>query len=161
MTRRNGIGILVTVIALAVALPVDGRQDPHPDTDLPAIRLRPDTLALFFNNVAGLRVRVVSAVVDGIASPRVFTLKNESGLRYPRRPNEVAIFVDSGNAVVRQGAPVVVIGIARTLLGAEMNTERPLSGLTDSERNIIDKLPLVMASSVDTPDGVHLIRPVR
>lgn len=159
MTRHDAIRTLATVIALAVPLGANG-QDLHPEAGPAAIRLRPDTLAIFFNNVAGLRVRVVSAVVDGIASPRVFTLKNEHGARYPRRPNEVAIFVDGGNAVVRQGAPVVVIGIARTLLGAELNTERPLSGLTDSERNVIDKLPLVMASAVDTPDGVHLIRPL-
>jgi hypothetical protein len=158
MTRHYALRTLATVIVLAVSLPANG-QGLHPDTAPPAIRLRPDTLALFFNDVAGLRVRVVSAVVDGIASPRVFTLKNERGARYPRRPNEVAIFVDGGNAVVRTGAPVVVIGIARTLLGAELNAERPLSGLTDSERSVIDKLPLVMASAVDTPDGVHLIRP--
>jgi hypothetical protein len=40
-----------------------------------------------------------------------------------------------------------------------MNSERPLPVLTENERNAVEELPLVMASSVDTPDGVHLVRP--
>ena len=159
MTQQYATAILAAV-ALAATLPAHARQDPHPDAaKLPAVRLRPDTLALFINHVAGLRVRVISGVVNDIASPRVFTLKNERSTRYPHRPNEVAIVLDSGRAVVRAGAPVVVTGIARTLLGAEMNSERPLPVLTESERNVVEELPLVMASSVDTPDGVHLVRP--
>jgi hypothetical protein len=158
MTRQHAAGI-VAAAALAVALPAYARQDPRQDVaKLPAVRLRPDTLALFINSVAGLRVRVISGVVDDIASPRVFTVKNER-TRYPHRPNEVAIVLDSGRAVVRVGAPVVVTGIARTLLGAEMNTQRPLPTLTESERDAIEELPLVMASAVETPDGVQLIRP--
>jgi hypothetical protein len=158
MTQRYAVGILAAA-ALAATLPAYGHQDPRLDAArLPAVRLRPDTLALFINNVAGLRVRVISGVVDDIASPRVFTLKNERS-RYPHRPNEVAIVLDSGRAVVRVGAPVVVTGIARTLLGVEMNSEQPLPTFTESERNAIDELPLVVASSVETPDGVHLVRP--
>ena len=121
--------------------------------------LRPDTLALFISNVAGLRVRLVGGVVDEISSPRVFTLKNERNTRYPHRPNEVAIVVDTGSAFVREGAPVVVTGTARTLLGAEMDSHRPLLSLTESERTVVAKLPLVKASSVQTPDGVQLVRP--
>jgi hypothetical protein len=114
---------------------------------------------LFINQMAGLRVRVINGVVDDIASPRVFTLKNERSMKYPGRPNEVAIVLDSGRAAVRVGAPVVVTGIARTLLGAQMNSEQPLRVLTESERNAVDERPLVIASNVDTPDGVHLVRP--
>lgn len=52
-----------------------------------------------------------------------------------------------------------VHGTARTLLGAEMDSHRPLPSLTESERTVVAKLPLVMASSVQTPDGVQLVRP--
>ena len=158
MTQRYAVGILAAA-ALAATLPAYGHQDPPLDAArLPAVRLRPDTLAMFINNVAGLRVRVISGVVDDIASPRVFTLKGERSTRYPHRPNEVAIVLDSGRAIVRAEAPVVVTGIARTLLGVEMNTEQPLPVFTESERNAIAGLPLVVASSVETPDGVHLVR---
>ena len=77
MTQRYAVGILAAA-ALAATLPAYGHQDPPLDAArLPAVRLRPDTLAMFINNVAGLRVRVISGVVDDIASPRVFTLKGE------------------------------------------------------------------------------------
>jgi hypothetical protein len=159
MTHRYAAGILAAA-AFAATLPAYGHQDPPLGAaTLPALRLRPETLVLFINNFAGLRVRVLSGVVHEIASPRVFTLKGERSTRYPHRPNEVAIVVDSGHAVVRAEAPVVVTGIARTLVGVEMNTERPLPVFTESERDVIAELPLVVASSVETPDGVHLVRP--
>jgi hypothetical protein len=158
--QQHAIFILAAAMALAPTLPVSGHQEPQPDpAELIAVRLRPDTLALFINDVAGVRVRLVNGVVKGIASTRVFTVENERSARYPRRPSEVAVFVDAGSAVVREGAAVVVTGIARTLWGAEMNTDRPLPSLTESERNAVAKRPLVMASSVQTPDGVQLVRP--
>ncbi len=157
MTQQYATGILVAAIALTTTFPVSASQEPYPDASEPiAVRVRPDTLALFINDVAGLRVRVVSGVVNGIASPRVFRLRNEPSARYPHRPNEVAVVVETGNAVVREGAPVVVTGIARTLLGAEMASA---PSLTEIERNAVAKLPVVMASSVQTPDGVQLVRP--
>jgi hypothetical protein len=122
---------------------------------LPAVRLRVDTLASFINNLAGLRVRIVSGVVSDIASPRVFTLRSE---RRTRGTAEVAIVLPSGSAVVREGAPVIVTGIARTLLGAEMSKEQPLPVLTDAERDALGKGAIVVASSVDAPGGVHLVR---
>ena len=161
MRQPYAIGILAATI-VAATLPAYGHQDPEPDAaELPALRLRPDTLAMFINDVAGLRVRIISGIVDVIASPRVFTLKNEPSLRYPHRPKEVAIVLDSGQAVVRVGASVVVTGIARTLLGAEMNSQQPLGALSESERHAVEKRPVVMASSVVTPDGADLVRPSR
>ena len=52
-------------------------------------------------------------------------------------------------------------GIARTLLGAEMSRDQPLPVLTDDERKVIDNRPIVVASSVETPGGVQLVRPQR
>jgi hypothetical protein len=112
---------------------------------------------MFINNIAGMRVRLVSGIIDQIVSPRVFILKSERDARFSRRPDEVAIVVDSGSASVRQGAPVVVTGIARTLLGVEMDNRRPIP-LTESERQTVAKLPLVVSSSIQTPDGVQLVR---
>ena len=159
MRQPYAIGILAATV-VAATFPAYGHQDPQPDaSELPALRVRPDTLAMFIDDVAGLRVRVISGIVDVIASPRVFTLKNERSVRY--RPGEVAIVLDSGQAVVRVGASVVVTGIARTLLGAEMNSQQPLLTLSESERHAVEKRPVVMASSVITPDGADLIRPTR
>ena len=158
MTQKYA-AVIFAAVALAATVPAYGRPDRRADPSRSvALRLRPDTLALFINNVAGLRVRLVG-VVDEISSPRVFTVKNERSARYPYRPNEVAIVVDTGSAFVREGAPVVVTGTARTLLGAEMDSDGPLPSLTESERTVVVKLPLVMASSVQTPDGVQLVRP--
>jgi hypothetical protein len=160
MTQQYATGILVVAMAAVSMVPAYGRQDERVEpSQLIAVRLRPDTLATFINDVAGMRVRLVNGVVNQVASARVFVLKSERSARYPHRPNEVAIVVDAGSAFVREGAPVVVTGIARTLLGAEMSTGRPLASLTDSERLAVTNRPLVMASSVQTPDGVQLMRP--
>ena len=90
MTQKYA-AVIFAAVAFAATVPAYGRQDRRADASRSvALRLRPDTLALFINNVAGLRVRLVSGVVDEISSPRVFTLKNERSA-YPHRPNEVAI----------------------------------------------------------------------
>jgi hypothetical protein len=121
-----------------------------------AVRLRVDTLVSFINNVAGLRVRVVDGVVDKVASPRVFTLKHTRSIG----PARVAIVLVDGEAVIRQGSPVTVTGIARTLLGAEVGPQQPSPALTEKERERIDALPIVIASAIETPDGVQLVHPM-
>lgn len=123
-----------------------------------AVRLRPDTLATFINDLAGMRVRLIRGVVDEVVSPRVFTLRNERKMRYPFQPNTVVVVVEAGTAGVRQGAPLVVTGTARTLLGAENDALRPLPSLNEKERQVVAKFPIVMASSVQAPDGVQLVR---
>jgi len=158
MTQQYATVMLAAAVALAATVPAHS-QDQRADNRVAAARLRPGTLALFSNDIAGLRVSLVNGVVHKIASPRVFTLKNERSGRFPYWPNEVAVVVDSGGTTVREGAAVVVTGTARTLLGAEMDSTQPLSSLTESERKLVAKLPLVLASSVQTPDGVQLVRP--
>lgn len=130
-------------------------QEPIPYQSAPAVRLRVDTLASFINNVAGLQVRIVDGVVDKIASPRVFTLKHSRRMG----PARVAIVLAGGEAAIREGAPVTVTGIARTLLGTERGPQRPSPAFTEQERERIDALPIVVASAIDTPDGVHLVTP--
>jgi hypothetical protein len=120
-----------------------------------AVRLRVDTLASFINNVAGLRVRVVDGVVDKIASPRVFTLKHKRSMGLG--PARAAIVLVDGEAALREGTPVTVTGIARTLLGTEVGPQRPSPAFTEKERERIDALPIVVASAIETPDGVHLV----
>src|SRR4029453_13913567 len=79
--QQHAIFILAAAMALAPTLPVSGHQEPQPDpAESIAVRLRPDTLALFINDGAGVRVRLVNGVVKGIASTRVFTVRM-SGVR--------------------------------------------------------------------------------
>jgi hypothetical protein len=158
MTRHHLTGLALG-LSLTVAAPVGGAQDPRPEeSDPAAVRLRVDTLASFINHVAGFRVRVISGVVDEIASPRLFILTNDRSTGLTARPSEVAILVRTGRAVLREDAPVVVTGIARTSLGAEMTTDQPRPALTESERDAMANRPVVIASAVETPGGVNLIR---
>ena len=149
----------ILTVTLAASAPAYADQDLRATASRAvALRLRPDTLAVFINNLAGLQVRLVGGVVGEVASPRVFTVKNErSG--YLGWPEHVAIVVDRGSAAVREGAPLVVTGTARTLLGADVDSLRPLPPLTQAERSVVARFPLVMATSVETPDGVPLVRP--
>jgi hypothetical protein len=160
MTQHQATLTLAAALALAGTVSASAPQDADVDRSFAsALRVRPDTLATFITKLAGLRVHVVSGVIDDIASPRVFTVTNERRSGYINWPNEVAVVVDPGSALLREGAPVVVSGIARTLLGAEVDPDRPIPSLTEIERNLVAKLPLVVASSVQTPDGVQLVRP--
>ena len=160
MTQHYATVILAAAVALAATAPASARQDVRASASRAvALRLRPDTLATFINHLAGLQVQLVRGVVDEIGSPRVFTLKGERDARYPFPPNEVAIVVDNGTTMVREAAPVVVTGMATTLLGAEMESTRPLRSLTERERKVVANRPLLIASSVQTPDGVQLLRP--
>jgi hypothetical protein len=155
--RHAGFAPLVALAAVAVASMVVSAQQPLPNRAAStALRLRVDTLASFINNVAGLEVRVVDGVVDKIATPRGFTLKHHRSMG----PFRVAIVLADGEAAIREGAPVTVTGIARTLLGTEAGPQQPSPALTDKERHRIDALPIVVASAIDTPDGVPLVRPV-
>jgi hypothetical protein len=138
-------------------VPAAGQERVSDRSSRAPVRLRVDTLASFINNVAGLRVRVVDGVVDKIASPRVFTLKYTRGIG----PARAAIVVLDGAATIRQGAPVMVTGIARTLLGTELGPQQPSPVFTEKERERIDALPIVVASAIETPDGVHLLRLTR
>ena len=158
MTQHYATVILAAAVALVPTVPTSGQDRRADASPSAALRLRPDTLATFINDLAGLQVRLVGGVVDEIASPRVFVLKNERGGRYPFQPNRVAIVVDTGSAFIRERAPVFVTGIARTPLGAEMDANLPLRSLNENERKVVAKLPLVVTSSVETPDGVQLVR---
>ena len=153
---KHVIAAIAAVVAVSSIAAADG-QDPVADRSAPptAVRLRVDTLASFINNVAGLQVRIVDGVVDKIASPRVFTLKHSRRMG----PARVAIVLAGGEAAIRKGAPVTVTGIARTLLGTERGPQQPSPAFTEQERERIDALPIVVASAIDTPDGVHLVTP--
>lgn len=160
MTQHYALVILAAaLVGLGTPVSAGESQDARANVSREvALRLRPDTLATFINDLAGLRVRLVKGVVDEIASPRVFTVRNERSARFPYQRNKVAVVVDAGGASVRKGAPVVVTGTARTLLGAEMDSIGPLRSLNEREREVVGKLPLVTTSSVQTPDGVQLVR---
>jgi hypothetical protein len=152
---RQLVVLLVTIAAVAVTSVVAAAgQGTLPDQSArTAVRLRVDTLASFINSVAGLRVRVVDGVVDKIASPRVFILKHKRSIGAAR----AAIVLVDGEATLREGTPVTVTGIARTLLGTEVGPQQPSPAFTEKERERIDALPIVVASTVETPDGVRLV----
>jgi hypothetical protein len=144
------------MVAVSVASVVVAGQDTGSDRSGPiALRLRVDTLASFINNVAGLRVRVVDGVVDKVASPRVFTLKHKRSMGLV--PARAAIVLVNGETAITEGIPVTVTGIARTLLGTEVGPQRPSPVFTEKERERIDALPIIVASAIETPDGVQLV----
>ena len=156
--RRTFVVSLAAFAAVAVTSAVAAGQGPLADRSArTAVRLRVDTLASFINSVAGLRVRVVDGVVDKVASPRVFTLKHRRSIG-AIRPARAAIVLVEGEAAIKEGTPVTVTGIARTLLGTEVGPQRPSPAFTEKERERIDALPIVVASAIETPDGVHLTR---
>ncbi len=156
--KRKFLVWLAAFVAVAVTSVVAAAgQDPQPvQSARTAVKLRVDTLASFINNVAGLRVRVVEGVVDKVASPRVFTLKHRRSMG-AIRPARAAIILVEGEAAIPEGTPVTVTGIARTLLGTEVGPQRPSPAFTEKELERIDALPIIVASAVETPDGVRLV----
>jgi hypothetical protein len=154
--RRLVVSLVAIAAGAVTSVVAAAGQGALPNRSAPvALRLRVDTLASFINNVAGLRVQVVDGVVDKIASPRVFTLKHKR--RMGLVPARAAIVLVDGETAIKEGTPVTVTGIARTLLGTEVGPQRPSPTFTEKERERIDALPIVVASAVETPDGVHLV----
>jgi hypothetical protein len=130
--------------------------------DSTRILVRPGTLATTIADLAGHSVRVPYARVVGVFNPRAFLIDTASRLpALPGNRGRVLVLVDPGALRVPAAAivtsTVTVLGVARTLLGAQVTGE--VAWPIELRPEVVERLEIraaVLATSVQTPDGVEL-----
>lgn len=159
--RRGQAGCAALALALLIVpAPVNGQADAIRAPG--ALTLRPAALAALIGQVAGRRVRVPGARIVWVIDSRALVV--ESDTRLPSAPghrDRLLVLVERGSLAIPRPpidtAPVTVLGVARTLLGIQAAGTPPWpAALT---RELIDRLEIrgaVLASSVQTPDGIEL-----
>ena len=115
-------------------------------------------------HMAGQPVLVLDGLVERIASPRVFIVTGRQlrSTHWSGRPDRLAVVLRSGETLVNleTKAPIVVTGVAFTYEGARISGGLPPPiQLSDDDRDRLQELSIVLASSVETPGGVALLRP--
>jgi len=124
-----------------------------------AIRVSVETLANHVVQFAGMRVRLADAIVERIVSPRAFVLIGSRDVAGLEGRDRIGIVVESGTASVVQNMPVVVTGPAGTFQGARVvGALTRGSALTEAEREALSRYPLIVATTVETPGNVDLLR---
>jgi hypothetical protein len=119
-------------------------------------------LADHIDDLAGQNVKILNARVVGVFEPHAFLI--ESATRYQETiGHRVRILVLIEAAKLRVPAEMIVastvkvVGVARTLLGAQVSAEVPWP--TRLDRGLIERLEVraaVLASSVQTAEGTEL-----
>jgi hypothetical protein len=146
----------------AGARSVSTAQEPVPRGEPMTITLRPAMLTDHIELMAGQRVRILGARVVGVFSPRAFLV--ESATRYVQTlglRDRVLVLVDGAALKVRPevivGSTVVIVGTARTLLGAQVTAEVPWP--TQLDPALVERLEVravALATSVQAPEGTEL-----
>jgi hypothetical protein len=128
--------------------------------DAVTVRVSVATLANHVVEFAGMRVRVADAIVERVVSPRAFVLIGSRGVAGLGGRDRLGVVVESGTASVVQNMPVVVTGPAGTFQAARVvgGLARG-SALTEVERETLSRYPLVVATTVETPGNINLLRP--
>ena len=146
----------------AGARTVSTAQEAAPRGEPMTITLRPAMLTDHIELMAGQRVRILGARVVGVFSPRAFLV--ESATRYVQTlglRDRVLVLVDGAALKVRPemvvGSTVVIVGTARTLLGAQVTAEVPWP--TQLDPALVERLEVravALATSVQAPEGTEL-----
>jgi hypothetical protein len=160
--RRAGLQQSELENTVAGPRPITTAQEPVERGEPTTITLRPAMLTDHIELMAGHRVRILGARVVGVFSPRAFLV--ESATRYVQTVglrDRVLVLVDGAALKVRPemivGSTVVIVGTARTLLGAQVTAEVPWP--TQLDPALIERLEVraaALATSVQAPEGTEL-----
>jgi hypothetical protein len=128
-----------------------------------AITIRPFALAQVVGEIAGYSVHVPSARILRVVDTRAVVVESDSPMRPTWRDrNRVLVVLENGRslAIPRPPvatSPVTIIGVARTLLGLQAGHDVPWpEPLTRDVINRLDIRAAILASSIQTADGVEL-----
>ena len=160
MTQKQPRMTVVAVALAACVAHVSGAAEDAAETEL--IRVRPATLALTIDQLAGREVQIAGARVVGMFGPRALVL--DTSLRWRGTPgfrDRILVLVERGEVTVSPallvGSPVTVSGVARTLLGVQVTREVPWPPELDRDRlERLDIRAAIVARSVRTLEGDEL-----
>jgi len=154
------MSMLVAALAVGVCAQTSGRRF-APGT--PAIGLHPFALAQSVGELAGYAVNVQRARILWVIDQHAVVIESDSSFGPTWRDRgRVLVLVgrDRSLAIPRPPvaiAPVTIVGVARTLLGVQAAHDVPWpEPLTRHEIERLDIRAAILASSVQTADGVEL-----
>jgi hypothetical protein len=137
----------------------------------PITTVRPWTLGTFIEELAGQTVRVPDARILGVVNPRALLIESAASFfdrggprTTPGLRNRVLVLIRDGALRVAPDtlvtSNVIVVGVARTLVGLQVTGEGPWpSELTRERIRRLEIRAAVLATSVTTPEGVDLTAP--
>jgi hypothetical protein len=152
--------------------PLPGRRDAPPgppdiertvDTGPPGpLAMRASMIVAYPDGFAGRAIRVLDGRVVGVLEPRAFLIEPATEYLKPMGERDrIVVLIENGELAVDPallvGSTVAVEGTARTLLGARISREIPWPSRLSDE--VIDRLEVrtaILATSVQTPDGIEL-----
>jgi hypothetical protein len=160
--RRSALCLALTLIVASGPRPF--AFDPGDLDNLPIV-VRPGMLAAQISELAGHAVKVPYARVVGVFNPRAFLIDTTTLLPpITGHRARVLVLVERGGLTVSPtsivASTVTVAGVARTLLGVQVSREVPWP--TELNPEAVERLEVraaVLATSVQTADGVELTRP--
>jgi len=166
VTTANG-GQLVRQAAGRSAIARTRRPSPRVDpVPLPAPvmnTVRPSALASLIDELAGQTVRVRNARVVGVFNPRAFLIESLTPFPAMLGTRDRILVLVGGGAALRVApativaSSVMVVGVARTLLGVQVTGEVPWPPeLTPDVVKRLEVRAAVLATSVQTAEGVEL-----
>ena len=157
--------LVVAVTALVAAQPQTPSRPFSPRTAI--VTIRPFALAQAVSEIAGYSVHVPSARILWVVDTRALVVESDSPMRPTWRDrNRVLVVIENGRslAIPRPPvatSPVTIIGVARTVLSLQAGHDVPWpEPLTRDEMNRLDIRAAILASSIQTADGVELTSPV-
>jgi hypothetical protein len=153
---------LITIARDDDARSIDQDESPERRRNEFPITVRPGTLGLLVDSLAGRSIRLTSARVVGVFDPRVFLVDTRTMLPPVVDRDRVLVFIETGTLRV---APVLLVastvtlsGVARTVVGMQVSREVPWpAALTPDAVKRLDIRAALLASSVRTPEGIDLV----
>ncbi|MBI3049731.1 MAG: hypothetical protein HYY76_15610 [Acidobacteria bacterium] len=168
MTRASGWTAMAAFLVVATAITTGqervDRTGRAPRREPLEPRVRPAALAELIEQLGGRYVTMPHARVIGVVNPRVFLVESASLLPAARgNLDRVLVMIDRGQLSAAPSllvdATVKVGGVARTLVGLQVTREVPWPPeLTPELVKRLEIRAAVLASSVETADGVDLVQ---
>jgi hypothetical protein len=161
--RRTALVVVIGLAAAAVVAAAPQQSARRLARGTPPVTMQAGALARLVGEMAGYSVTVPRARILWVVDAHALVVESDS-LFDPtwRDRNRVLVLVERGRslAIPRPPiaiAPVTVVGVARTLLGIQAGHDVPWPGaLTRHELDRLDVRAAILASSVQTADGVEL-----
>ena len=164
MTNTHRTAFVVMTVLAATVVTAGAQQSVRRlERGAPPVTMQASALARLVSEVAGYPVSVPRVRILWVVDSHALVVESDSIFDPTWRDRDrVLVLVERGRALTipRQPidiAPVTVVGVARTLLGIQAAHDVPWPGsLTRRELARLDVRAAILASSVQTADGVEL-----
>ena len=161
--RRTAVVPVMLLAATALVAARPQESDRRLARGTPPLTVQASALGHMIGEIAGYRVSVPHARILWVADAHALVVESDSQFGPTWRDRDrVLVLIQRGRALAVPRppvaiAPVTIIGVARTLLGIQAGHDVPWpDALTRRELDRLDVRAAVLATSVQTADGVEL-----